>query len=87
MYSSIKKMASLFIGAMALTIGLNIALAQEADKKTAKVATSEIMFSEGKWKDIASQAKKKSGKYIFVDAYTTWCGPCKQLKSIRSKRK
>ncbi|WP_245826868.1 thioredoxin family protein [Parapedobacter luteus] len=39
-----------------------------------------IHFTDGLWKDIAAKAKE-SGKYIFVDAYTTWCGPCKLLKS------
>lgn len=24
---------------------------------------------------------KKSGKLIFIDAYASWCGPCKLLKS------
>ena len=28
----------------------------------------------------AAQAKsKETGKIIFVDAYTTWCGPCKWM--------
>ena len=27
----------------------------------------------------AKEAAKKSGKLIFVDAYTTWCGPCKWM--------
>ena len=30
---------------------------------------------------------KKSGKFIFVDAYTSWCGPCKLLKSTTFKDK
>ena len=27
----------------------------------------------------AKEAAKKSGKLIFADAYTTWCGPCKWM--------
>ncbi|MDR1274096.1 MAG: thioredoxin family protein [Odoribacteraceae bacterium] len=27
----------------------------------------------------ALKAAKKSNKYIFVDCYTTWCGPCKYM--------
>ncbi|MBD0403950.1 thioredoxin family protein [Flammeovirga sp. EKP202] len=38
-----------------------------------------IEFFEGSWKDAKIEAKK-TNKYIFVDAYTTWCGPCKYLK-------
>jgi len=30
------------------------------------------------WKDVQAKAKA-TGKAIFVDAYTTWCGPCKQM--------
>lgn len=32
--------------------------------------------NQPKWKKILKQAKKEN-KPIFVDAYTTWCGPCK----------
>lgn len=45
-----------------------------------------IVFTSGKWKEVARVAKKR-GKYIFVDAYTTWCGPCKLLKSKTFKDK
>ncbi len=31
-----------------------------------------------KWDDILAMAKK-SDKLIFMDAYTTWCGPCKKM--------
>lgn len=31
-----------------------------------------------KWQDILTKAKKEN-KVIFVDAYTTWCGPCKWM--------
>lgn len=27
----------------------------------------------------ALEKADKSGKYIFVDAYTSWCGPCKYM--------
>src|SRR4051812_16754805 len=30
------------------------------------------------WKAVLSEAKAKK-KNIFIDAYTTWCGPCKQM--------
>lgn len=43
-------------------------------------------FSQGKtlfldnepWKNVLKQAEKKD-KLIFVDCYTSWCGPCKHL--------
>lgn len=37
-----------------------------------------IKFEHTAWKDIKAKAKKEN-KLIFVDAYTTWCGPCKQM--------
>jgi thioredoxin-related protein len=40
-----------------------------------------IHFSESEtWAEIKSQAKAEN-KYIFVDAYTTWCAPCKIMDS------
>lgn len=33
----------------------------------------------------AKAKAKESGKYIFIDAYTTWCGPCKQMAATTFK--
>lgn len=30
------------------------------------------------WKQVLKKAQKEN-KYIFVDCYTTWCGPCKKM--------
>ena len=39
-----------------------------------------ITFIEGKpWKEVLALAKR-SNKLIFLDAYATWCGPCKDLQ-------
>ncbi len=38
-----------------------------------------IQFIEEDWKKALQQAKEQS-KLIFLDAYTSWCGPCKLLK-------
>ncbi len=47
-----------------------------------------IHFIHGKhWKSILSQAKKEN-KFIFVDCYTTWCGPCRNMaKNIFTQEK
>lgn len=34
-----------------------------------------IQFFEGSWKDAVARAKAED-KLVFVDSYTTWCGPC-----------
>jgi thiol-disulfide isomerase/thioredoxin len=41
-----------------------------------------IEFFHGNWDEAIAEAKKQE-KPIFVDAYTTWCGPCKMMsKSV-----
>lgn len=39
-----------------------------------------IIFFKGTWAE-ALQAAKAENKYIFLDVYATWCGPCKELKN------
>ncbi|MEN5087196.1 thioredoxin fold domain-containing protein [Sphingobacterium faecium] len=40
-----------------------------------------ITFERGlNWNQIKEKAKKEN-KYIFVDIFTTWCGPCKYMSS------
>lgn len=38
----------------------------------------QMSFKENSWKDLLAQAKKDN-KLIFVDAYASWCGPCKLM--------
>jgi len=44
-------------------------------------AVSAVQAQEIKWMSMneALEAQKKEPRKIFVDAYTTWCGPCKLL--------
>src|SRR5688572_22558605 len=37
-----------------------------------------IKFETGKFADVLAKAKKEN-KSIMMDAYTTWCGPCKMM--------
>jgi thiol-disulfide isomerase/thioredoxin len=37
-----------------------------------------IKFEEGNWASVKEKAKKEN-KLIFVDAFATWCGPCKWM--------
>jgi thiol:disulfide interchange protein len=41
-------------------------------------AEAQIQFQKGTWADAVAAAKKQN-KPIFVDAYATWCGPCKWM--------
>ena len=38
-----------------------------------------IQFVEANWAKAVAEAKKQK-KMIFIDAYTSWCGPCRMLK-------
>ena len=38
-----------------------------------------IKFMEENWAKALAEAKKQN-KLVFLDAYTSWCGPCKMLK-------
>ena len=42
-------------------------------------ADEGIQFIEADWNKALQEAKKQN-KPIFLDAYTSWCGPCRMLK-------
>ena len=37
-----------------------------------------IRFFEGTWEEALQKAKEEN-KLIFMDCYSTWCGPCAQM--------
>jgi thioredoxin 1 len=47
-------------------------------------ASTQINFIENSLPEALKQAAAKN-KYIFVDAYAIWCGPCKMLKATTFK--
>jgi thiol-disulfide isomerase/thioredoxin len=64
----IRKMRVVFIVALML-MSIGNLFAQEKG----------IHFEQGlTWQQIQAKAKEE-GKYIFVDCYATWCGPCKVM--------
>ncbi len=65
-----------------LFLFLHLIFQVKADKnpvarKTKKV---EIEYFKGSFNE-ALQKAKKEGKMVFIDSYTSWCGPCKHLKN------
>jgi len=49
-------------------------------------AQDEIQFVDVPFKDLIAKAKKEN-KIVFIDAYASWCGPCKMMeKNIFTKK-
>lgn len=48
-------------------------------QKTETPNPNGIHFFEGNWRNALAEAKNQD-KLLFVDVYTTWCGPCKVMK-------
>lgn len=62
-----KKLIIAVITLCCLSIGLK---AQQESKS--------ITFTQGTLKEVLSQAQK-TNKLVFIDCYTSWCGPCKMM--------
>lgn len=45
---------------------------------TEEKVSSGINFFHGTWEEALAKAKEED-KLIFLDAYATWCGPCKRM--------
>lgn len=45
---------------------------------TLQVSAEGIKFFKGSWEEALAEAKS-ADKLIFMDCYTTWCGPCKAM--------
>jgi thioredoxin 1 len=54
--------------------------AQKSESESAEVLSEKgIKFFKGSFKEAQTKAKAE-GKLIFMDAYTSWCGPCKMMQ-------
>jgi len=71
LYLTMKKFTTLFL-CLLVSLGVN---AQE-NKDTKGVAFSHGSLAESLAK---AKANKKGPKLVFMDCYTSWCGPCKYM--------
>ena len=74
----------LITGALAIVAVLVFACLPKKNKTEVKMqdnteTVTGIIFIEENWTKALAEAKKQN-KLIFLDAYTSWCGPCKMLK-------
>jgi thiol:disulfide interchange protein len=69
--------------AVLLLVVLHLSLVKAQDRSS---NDQQIVFIEDDWNAALKQAASQH-KYIFVDAYATWCGPCKMLKATTFKNK
>ena len=64
-----KKMKRFYLSLICLTISL---------LASTQIFSQGIIFRQDDWQNVLIQAKSQK-KLIFVDVYTAWCGPCKEM--------
>lgn len=75
-----KIVAILGVGFLGLTV-MSSTCSSNSDAATSaeRVAPGPGISFEKMTFEKAKKEAKKSGKLIFIDAYTDWCGPCKRM--------
>ena len=71
------------IKSLLLTCAFIVSSAAAQVKHTPHTGTG-IQFLNKDWQSVLAIAKK-AHKPIFVDAYTTWCAPCQEMKQTTFK--
>ena len=79
-----KQLKAKYVVALILVMGTICNLRAQNNQKPPADQNKQITFIEDDWNGALKQAAKQN-KYIFVDAYASWCGPCKMLKMTTFK--
>ncbi|MCB9231517.1 MAG: thioredoxin family protein [Bacteroidia bacterium] len=66
------------ISGLTLFLLLSVFAAPTIQAQTA--AEPGMHFHHGTWAEALAKAKKEN-KLVFVDAYASWCGPCRMMSS------
>ena len=61
------------VGILSLGFMLVILMTSVSSKPSGGIDFQKIDLTEAKAQEI------KTGKYVFIDCYTDWCGPCKRM--------
>ena len=85
-------MKKIFLGVLAVGI-ISLAFTTSTEKEIVKakiIISAEkvngIKFFKGTWEQALEKAKDEN-KLIFLDAYASWCGPCKTMAATTFKNK
>jgi len=87
-------MKKIFLGLLAVAM-IGLAFTSTTEKEVTKAETANIEanvsvdginFFKGTWEEALEKAKDEN-KLIFLDAYASWCGPCKRMAATTFKNK
>jgi len=65
---------------LGLIIGFIILQSSTTETKFESTQNQGIEFFQGTWAQALEKAKAEN-KLIFLDAYASWCGPCRRMSS------
>ncbi|MEX1001281.1 MAG: DUF255 domain-containing protein [Crocinitomicaceae bacterium] len=73
-----KLISLILIAAGCFSFTLSNLTSSSTEKEVFEKKDKGITFFEGNWEEALEKAKEED-KLIFLDAYASWCGPCKLM--------